>query len=251
MVKTLEKIDSFCRKNNIVYSLCWGTMIGAIRHQGFIPWDDDIDLMMPRNDYNRFINEFNDPDYNIYTPQKDRNCIQVLTKVYNNNTRIFFNNHHKSLFGVWVSIFPYDNAPDGSIKLWEFKRNFWMNLYHFKTVRYLTTDSLLRRIGKFALKIPLLPFSSFWINKRIEKCLTKFNNQTTKMYCIWPGDTYSGFDYYSVDLFEECIDVTFDGINTRIIKGYDIFLRLKYGDYMQFPPESERAPKHDYRAYYI
>ena len=74
MIKILESIDKCCRENNIEYSLCWGTMIGAIRHHGFIPWDDDIDLTMSRDDYNRFLEVYNDEKYGVYTPKKNNNC---------------------------------------------------------------------------------------------------------------------------------------------------------------------------------
>ena len=95
MIKILISIDKCCRENNIKYSLCWGTMIGAIRHQGFIPWDDDIDIMMPRDEYNRFLQIYHDSDYGIYTPEASKNCIQIISKIYDKRTRVFFNNHYK------------------------------------------------------------------------------------------------------------------------------------------------------------
>ena len=251
MLKMLESIDKCCREHNIKYSLCWGTMIGAIRHHGFIPWDDDIDVMLPRSDYNKFIEVYNDSKYGLYSPRNNKNCIQILTKVYDKSTCIFFNNHPKSLFGIWVSLFPYDNVPVDHLRRWEIKRTFWMSLYHFKTVRYLKTDSIVRKIAKFVLKIPVLPFSSFWIYSRVEKILTEYNDKQSDKICIWPADEFTEFDYYPVDLFSELIDVEFDRVRCKLIGGFDKFLRMKYGDYMTFPPEEERVPKHDYKAYYI
>lgn len=251
MVKTLESIDKCCRDNNIMYSLCWGTMIGAIRHHGFIPWDDDIDIMMPRKDYNRFLEIYNDPEYGVYTPKADKNCIQIITKIYNRKTCAFYFNHPKSFFGVWVSIFPYDNAPDENLKQWEKRRDFWLKLYHIKTTRFFTTNSLKKRLGKVFLKTLIYPFSSFWINNKLEACLTKYNNHQTKNICIWPGIPYNEFRYFPKELLDECIDVQFENLETRIIKRYDEFMRLRYGDYMKLPPESERIPKHNYKAYYI
>lgn len=75
MLDTLKSIDKCCRENDINYSLAWGSMIGAVRHHGFVPWDDDIDLMMSRKDYNRFLEVYNDPRFDIYTPYKNKNCI--------------------------------------------------------------------------------------------------------------------------------------------------------------------------------
>lgn len=252
MLKTLESIDKCCRDNNINYSLCWGTMIGAIRHKGFIPWDDDIDLMMQRDDYNRFLSVYNDPNYEVYTPLRNKNCIQVLTKISNKNTIVFFNNYpRKSLFGLWISIFPYDNAPDDNMKSWEKKRTRLLNLYHIKTVRYLSTDSLLIKIVKFLLKT-IVPYSSFTLAKKIEKHLSLFNQLITKNICIWDnGYGFTKFFYFPTKLFENYEEVEFGGVKCKIIKGYDEFLRMYYGDYMQLPPVEKQVPSHDYKAYYI
>lgn len=252
LVKTLESIDKCCRANNLSYSLCWGTMIGAIRHKGFIPWDDDVDLMMPRKDYNRFLEVYKAPDYDIYAPKKNKNCIQLLIKVYNKHTKIFFGNHKKSLYGLWVSIFPYDNVPDENVRSWERKRTFWMNIYHFKVVRFLTTDSLFTKCAKAILKIPVFPFSSFYLEKKAEKCLTAYNGKRTKQISLWDcGLGFTKFYYFPSDWFDEFIDVDFDGIKCRIIKRYDEFLRLYYGDYMTPPPVDKQIPGHNYRAYYV
>ena len=251
MVKTLESIDKCCRENNIKYSLCWGTMIGAIRHHGFIPWDDDIDLMMPREDYNRFLTLYNDPEYGVYTPKVNKNCIQIITKIFNKKTCTFYNNYSKTLFGIWVSIFPYDNAPDENLKQWERKRSFWINLYHIKTVRFFSTDSLQKRFIKALLKVLVLPFSSFWLYNKIETCLTAYNNQQTKQVSIWPGVCFTQFIYCPKEWFEECIIVDFEDKKTKIIKGYNEFLKFRYGDYMKYPPQTERVPKHNYIAYYV
>lgn len=250
MVKTLESIDRCCRENNIKYSLCWGTMIGAIRHHGFIPWDDDIDLMMSREDHDRFLKVYNDPQYAVYTPKVNKNDLWLNTKIFDKKTRVYFKNRSNSFFGVWVSIFPYDNAPDEKLRQWEIKRDFWLKIYRIK-IHYFFGHSLLRRIAKRIFKILLLPFSSFWIYNRIENCLTAFNNQQTKRVCIWYGTPYMKFRYFPKELLDECIDVDFEELKSKIIKGYDEFLKITYGDYMKLPPESDRVPKHNYKAYYI
>lgn len=252
MVEILSSIDKCCRENNINYSLCWGTLIGAIRHHGFIPWDDDIDVMMSRADYDRFLSLYNDSRYEIFTPTKNKNFIQILSKISDKRTEVYFDNYsHKSLFGLWVSIFPYDNAPDKGLKAWEFKRNILMNLYHIKTVRFLSTDNLFRKFVKCSLKLITLPFSSFALERSIRKCLTQFNNSRTKMISIWPADYFTVFKYFPSELFDEYEEVPFENIRCKIIKGYDQFLKIEYGDYMSFPPVEDQVPKHDYKAYFV
>lgn len=248
MAKTLESIDRCCRENNIKYSLCWGTLIGAIRHHGFIPWDDDIDIMMSREEYYRFLNVYNDPQYNIYTP-KVNNHLTINTRIYDKKTCVYLNNRPKSLFGVWVSIFPYDNAPDKHLRQWEKKRDFWMKFRHLNA-QNLDKQGYIRLVAKKMIIILLRPFS-IWIYNKIENCLTAFNDRQTERVCIWYGTPYMKFRYFPKELLDEYIDVDFEGIKVKIIKGYDEFLKGTYGDYMKFPPESERIPKHDYKAYYI
>ena len=249
LVKTLESIDKCCRENNIEYSLCWGTMIGAIRHHGFIPWDDDFDLMMSRENLNRFLKVYKDPEYAVNTPQISENRANINTKIYNKKTCVFFKNRSESLFGVWISIFPYDNAPNENLMQWERKRDFWMKFFHIKTQSTID-QPFVRQVAKKMIRF-LFPFSSLWIYNRVENCLTAYNGQQTKRVCIWYGTPYMKFRYYPKELLDEFIDVDFEGITTKIIKGYDKFLKITYGDYMTFPPESERFPKHEYKAYYM
>lgn len=249
MVKTLDSIDKCCRENNIKYSLCWGTMIGAIRHNGFIPWDDDIDIMMPRADYNKFLAVYKDPVYAVFIPGVDKDHWNIITKVYDKKTCVYFNNRPNSYFGVWVSIFPYDNAPDENLKQWEIKRDFFMKLYHLKT-QSLIGQKFLRRWIKRTIRLFLVPFSSISLYKRIENCLTSNNGKHTKRICIWYGTPFMRFRYFPKELLDEFIDVDFEDIKAKVIKGYDAFLRNTYGDYMNLPPESERVPKHKYKAYY-
>lgn len=256
MLDTLRSIDRCCRDNHIDYSLTWGSLIGAIRHHGFVPWDDDVDLMMSRKDYNRFLEVYNDPKFDIYTPNKDKNCIQLLTKVYRKDTKIIFDNYKKkSLFGLWISIFPYDNAPDVGLKSWERKRTFLLRLYHYRTARFLDFNHLPRRyvrnFVKLFLKIPVLPISSFYLANKIEQHMSKYNHIKTKKICIWDSDDFIRYLYFPSVLFEEYEDVDFDGVKCRIIKKYDEFLRMFYGDYLQLPSEEERVPKHNYKAFYI
>lgn len=253
MIKILESIDKCCRDNNIKYSLCWGTMIGAIRHHGFIPWDDDIDVMMSREDYNRFLEVYDDSAYGVYTPMKIKNCVQIITKIYDKKTCVFSHNYPKSQFGIWISIFPYDNVPDDNLKIWELKRTFWTFSYQSKVARFLTTDSLKKRIVKSLMKFLLFPFSSFWLYNRVEVCLTAYNGHQTKRVCLWTGvgKTKTTFLYFSKEWFDEVIDVDFENIKTKIISGYDQFLKSRYGNYMKLPPESERVFKHNFKSYYI
>ena len=144
LIRTLESIDKVCRENNIDYSICWGTMIGAIRHHGFVPWDDDIDLMMSRENYDHFIKVYNDPDYNVYTFKKGGNWNMLHTRVSDKKTIVVFNDENNSPHGCWISIFPYDNVPDNSRESWEKKRTFLIRLFQLKNAKWSRKATFVR-----------------------------------------------------------------------------------------------------------
>ena len=117
----LDDIDRVCRKNNIKYSLAFGTLIGAVRHKGFIPWDDDIDIVMTRDNYDKFIhtyiNEKNE-NYSILNHEFDKNYYHQFTKVVDNRTTINNDNLREiKNMGVWVDVFPVDKISSKNLRL--------------------------------------------------------------------------------------------------------------------------------------
>lgn len=251
LVKTLASIDKCCRENNIKYSLSWGTLIGAIRHKGFIPWDDDMDLMMSRDNYNRFIECYKDPEYNLYIPREDNDYYHIMAKISHKDTAIFYNHTKKSPHGLWVSIFPYDNAPDEGNKLWEIKRSILAKMYFFRTFSW-HSNAKIKSVIIMSVGAILRLFKSYTIYKWLENTLTKYNGQTTKEIAIWdPSYGYHVFTNFPSEIFANYIDSPFDGVTCMVIKEYDKFLRMYYGDYMQLPPVEKRVASHDFKAYYI
>ena len=225
LIETLKSIDKCCRENNIPYSLTWGTLIGAIRHHGIIPWDDDIDLMMRREDYNRFLKVYCDPHYNVYNPQTKENFYHVLTKISDKNTLIYFNFWKDSPHGVWISIFPYDNAPDIEKNSWKIRRSVLLQLYHIRTSRWNYRRKWFANIVIAIAKVLITPISARTFYNFIEKCLTKYNGKRTNYISIWDnGYGYTKFVRFPSNLFDEYIDVDFEGGSFSIIKGYDQFL---------------------------
>ena len=106
----LVKFDKICRENGIKYSLAYGTLLGAIRHKGFIPWDDDIDIMMSRNEYEKFLSVWKDDEYKLLTLQKGSEFWPLFSRITNPLTHLVpkkICNH-----GVWLAVIPYDNIPD-------------------------------------------------------------------------------------------------------------------------------------------
>ena len=238
----LVHFDKVCRANNIKYSLAYGTLLGAIRHKGFIPWDDDIDVIMSRNEYDKFLSVWEDGAYKLLTLKKECSFWPLYSRITDPRTHLdppgVFNN------GVWVAVIPYDKIPDNELHCkWFLKRvGIMLSLYGIRRTN-VKPDSF-KNICKRLLKLILTPISLSFIGNRAEKIKVKYRNSNYKRICPWTEKIF-----VDADIFDEYIDVEFEGLKTMAMKKYDYFLRYLYGDYMQLPPENERVPAHGFTAY--
>lgn len=247
----LQSIHQFCETKNIRYSLAYGTLLGAIRHKGYIPWDDDIDVMMPRPDYERFIREYpgyNDR-YNVQTYNNDDSYYLWCAKVFDNRTeQITF----PTKSGVCVDVFPIDGLPntlDEVRKYIQTKRTLFFRRLVFtcKNNSYRPGNKLVNSI-KYFIKRILVPSRSSVI-KKIEQLYKSYPYETSN----YVGDIIDMFGergWLKKEIFEHYTTATFENLQVRIIKDYDSFLKARYGDYMQLPPEEERVPGHAAPVYW-
>lgn len=181
----LEKVIEICKKHNIKYFASYGTLLGTIRHSGYIPWDDDIDIEMLRNDYNKFmdiaIKELKDP-YFIQCYKTEKNYHRPHIQIRNSNTTAIidedkYNNFNK---GIFIDIFPIDNVPDEIIKRNFFK--FRINLLRriLRIYRILGTESKLKLFIKRLIKNTILkPFNYSIMIEKYEKLVSKYKDKNT------------------------------------------------------------------------
>lgn len=245
----LKNIDTFCRKNGINYSLCYGTLIGAIRHKGFIPWDDDIDIMMPRKDYDLFINKYKDEYYNLLSHHTNKNWPFLYSSIEDPNTITYYG-EHKSVRGVWVTIIPVENIRNENIS----KMVSFLNFYEKKIIRlkhsYWTPNTnILYNLAKAICRLLLLPVPCSSFIKYVENKL-KYNQSTGVLGCpsVWMID--NRIITYQENIFSSFIDVEFEGMKCMSLSGYHEYLQIEYGDYMTPPPIEEQVPKHGFTAYW-
>lgn len=254
----LLKIDEFCRKNGIEYFLDGGTGIGAARHKGYIPWDDDIDIGMTRPNYEKFIHSFNGvyPHLDLYASELDWNYYVAHANVCDNRTRLVeaLSDFRGFNLGVKVDIFPFDvTDTDYAASL----------RTHKKQRHLLRLMSRKRRNLKTTWKTNKVNFVTCVLVRTLT-CFISFSSLQKKMY---HNATRFKFEEgeYAYDMvnpfpkmvrcprsaFDEYMDVEFEGHIVRTIKGYDTYLNALYPGYMTPPPEKDRVPHHGFTAYWL
>lgn len=241
LLSLLREFDRVCRALDIPYVLFAGTMLGAVRHQGFIPWDDDLDVMMLRPDYDRFLREADTVlDREKFYLQKEfsEHWPMFFSKLRLNGTTCLEKYHPrdpKVHQGVYMDIFPCDAAADS-----EFGRK--VQFLASKVViakslhrRGYETDSKKKKL--FMVLCRLLPMKPFlWLTKR-------GRGDSITVHSFLGGASGFAKNVYPRACFEEHTEMTFEDGKYSVSARYDELLRRMYGDYMVLPPEDQRAVK--------
>lgn len=242
-------IDKLCKKNNIEYFLIYGSCLGAVRHQGFIPWDDDMDIAMTEENYFKFIKIFEEQGdkekYYLQTPDKEENYCLAFSKLRDiTTTLIEEGNKDKDItYGVYIDIFPLVGVPKNKIKrsILKINRTFLLsanaNIINNKFLKFIS-EIIIKTIGK----------------KRIIKYCTKACfKYKTKDYDEWLsiGDG-ARFELNLLDkkIYGNPVYKPFEDTRLPIPVEYDKYLRHIYGNYMQIPSKEEIA-KSEHTPYFL
>ena len=251
-LEILDGIDRYCRERGLRYSLAYGTMIGAVRHQGFIPWDDDIDLMMPRPDYDRFRKEFEAEGLYIVDLAERDDCVETFVKVCKAGTVMVDKSFGRELWGVNVDLFPIDGAPEGDIEA-HYRQLDSVRQKLFQICPYYRAVKGAKRIPLF-LKYCLKRLAYFYpgsfrsLKDKVvaaQKAIPYETSSTVGVY-YWVEKTRT---FMPKAVYEELAPVTFEGKPYLAVEHLDYYLTRIFGDYMQLPPVEKRVSHHAYDSY--
>lgn len=233
-LECLKEVDRLCRKHDIQYMLAWGSAIGAIRHKGFIPWDDDIDLLMKLDDYKRFKRvcmEELDPKFFYQDDETDPYYYLNFAKIRMNDTCSMMRDmvSYPIHEGICIDIFPMLEVQNDSLSK--------LDRYATKVLTFFGSKRLNDAgLGHHAYKNDKLKYFPVFLCDILHKMARTFlyrKRPSGEYYCV---DGKATFDFFlPKSLFEHVQDVEFEGGMYPINTGYDAFLRSYYGDYMQIP----------------
>lgn len=256
-LEIMKDVHRFCNENNIRYYLCGGTLLGAIRHKGFIPWDDDIDIMMPRPDYERFIKEYksNNPYYTLTSIQNNPHHLYTFAKIFDNRTIKIekgIEYCEDNIGGVEIDIFPMDGLPQDikqSDKYFNNQKNIF-KYYSLAVSKFTKSKNILKLIPKYIIvkvcKIIGKEKFIILINNRAKKY--NFNDCEYVACSIIPY--YGNRERILKSTYINQIEVEFEGELFYAPEGYDKYLSNLYGDYMKLPPKEKRVTHHDCKIYW-
>lgn len=252
----LSALDSFCRKNNIQYTIIDGTLLGAVRHKGYIPWDDDIDVAMDRKNYEVFIKTFPDvynKNYKLISLERSIKWDRAYACMYDDRTQLEYYQNNSYTPGVLIDIFPVDEVPDNELQWKRLKRMiaFYGKLSALKSMTtYRVSKSSLKNTIALLFRFLLKPISKRRIAIWLDKLAKSYNN---KGYHYGYETAFGGvgsIKRFKLIDFQETIDYQFEDRIVKGLKNADSILTDTYGDYMQLPPLEQRVTHHSFDAYW-
>lgn len=245
----LEIFDTFCKKHNLKYSLYAGTALGAVRHGGFIPWDDDIDVCMVRSDYEKFLKLWREkgpkgyylrgtdlPDYEEFNHSK----IQKDGTILCSKEEFKQDCHH----GIWIDIFPLDKVPKDKILRKKVFFSQKVRLVYTRTHSFKKGGLFLKVLSKLLKCLPRK--TQLKIRNKHEKKILKYNDILTENYDLMSLSCPEGMRiFYPADMMDEVTTIKFGEKKFLISTRWKEMLTANFGDYMQLPPEEDRICKHN------
>jgi LPS biosynthesis protein len=245
ILEIAKDIDKLCRENSIEYFILGGSAIGAIRHKGFIPWDDDFDIIMDSKNYARFCKvcreQLDIEKYYFQEGEVDWPCLFSKVKlkgtVFEEPSAYLDESGEK---GIFIDIFGMENAPSGKMA----------QRWQYICAKYLLCYSLLQRgwgkvsLAKRLMTIAAYPLKIKGLRKFFKRQVEKWNEKDTEYYAYFTGPYRMNQCFFERKDFADSIDVPFEDAMFPVPVGYDNWLRHIFGDYMTPPPVQDQVGRH-------
>ena len=249
----LKMFDAFCKENNIRYFLAYGTLLGAIRYKKFIPWDDDVDVLVPREDYDRLLHLFQDNEkYRLYAFEKNENYLFPFAKICDLETRKDEFGYESSIeLGVDIDVFPLDAWDDDFEKAKKEAKYIKRNMGYLRLSKLRKPDSV-NPIKRF-IKGIVMGYCKMLGGKHYIKKILKASNKPEQQGTNYVGAkswcVYGDRGIIPAVAFAEAIEVEFEGRMFPAPVGYDAYLSCLYGNYLPEPPKEKQKTHHSFKAY--
>lgn len=247
----LKAIVNICEQEQIEYFLIGGTALGAVRHKAFIPWDDDIDIGMTRDNYNKFLavaENLLPSNYHLQSPYNEKKSPYTYSKIRIDGTKFveYCNRNVEMHHGVYVDIFPFDEVPDDEKKnIAQFKKyQKWTKIFVYRQSPDVSEKPIgftrkIKAVFRRCLHCAAKLFPRKYLLKKLDAIATKYNgsNQTATACLCFPvrkTEYVKKTDLYPLK------EVQFGDMKAKIANNDDAYLQTHYGDYMKLPPEEKR-----------
>ena len=253
LLQTFKAFALFCKENDLTYFAAYGTCLGAVRHHGFIPWDDDMDVYMMRDDYERLMEVRKKLYGTIYkvSDMRDGDYPYMFGKFYSTDATIWEWKQFPFIIGPWIDIFPideWDNSQESSDLYDAYHLSEWNYRKSLSTQTWgEIVDDLIKCRGfngiiKLVKKSVYSPFKKHYFKTTISNLnkIISFNGPKLKAW------TEVKSEEYEKEWFSQLVDVPFEDTTISIPVGYHEYLTHRYGDYMALPPVEKRVANHDY-----
>lgn len=258
-LKILDTVSAICDQLQLRYYLAYGTLIGAIRHQGFIPWDDDIDIMMPRQDYERLLQYFREhaqqlKPLELYTTADCADYPYMIARISNSDYVLDVHNEKPYGLGLFLDIYPMDGMGNSEAEYTALKGK----ASRYSSLCYLSTrlrceKGNTKKRWKMLAKYPAFLLAhmfgkNFFVNKLNRMAASCDYDSSRYVGClVWGSDGLKAV--FPREWFDSAAEVQFAGRTYKAPGNYHAVLTRLYGDYMQLPPEKDRIAQHFYTAY--